>query len=330
MAPHICQIHANEVNPIRRFLFPIFVCFLLLGCLVLPADAADSSSRAGQVITSSGSLNVRSSASSASPVTAKLPKNSLVTLISKSGSWWKVEYDNNRYGYCHADYIKVLSGEAVTVNTGSGSLNVRSGPGTGYTKTGSVAKRKTVLVLSSSGGWSRILFDGTKTGYVSSQYLSGGNAPVALWVRNMKQMDPRWADQQVATSGKTFSQIGCATTAIAMLESHRTGIVRYPDEMMTLLTYTPSGSVYWPSHYSVVTQKDNYLQRIYSLLKQGKPILFGATNQYGSQHWVIITGFSGGSITAASFTIQDPGSNSRTNLQQFLSAYPNFYKFFYY
>ena len=218
----------------------------------------------------------------------------MVTLASRSGSWWKVEYAQNQYGYCHADYIRILSSEAVTVHTQSGGLNVRTGPGTGYAKTGSVAKGQTVLVLSASGDWSRILYNGNKTGYVSSRYLSGNNAPVSLWVRNMKQMDARWADKEVAQSGKTFSQIGCATTAIAMLESHRTGILRYPDEMMTHLKYTPSGSVYWPEHYAVVNQSTGYLERMYTLLKQGKPILFGATNRYGSQHWVIITGFTGG------------------------------------
>lgn len=259
-----------------------------------------------------------------------LNKGSYITLISKSGFWWKVEYGPGRYGYCHSDYISVLSGSPMSVSTQSGSLNVRSGPSTGYGKVGSVSRGMTVLVLSSSNGWSHILYNGTQTGYVSAQYLSGGNPAVSLWVRNMKQMDDRWAEKELAQSGKTFAQIGCATTAIAMLESHRTGIVRYPDEMMTLLKYTPSGSVYWPSHYTAVTTGSGYLSNLYKLLKQGKPILFGATNSYGSQHWVVITGFTGGSISAEKFTIQDPGSNTRTNLQQFLASYPNFYKYFYY
>ena len=304
---------------------------MLLGCLSVPVSAADVSSQPGQVTVSSGRLNIRAGASSGFGLITSLPKGSYITLIAKSGSWWKVEYAENKFGYCHGDYIKVLSGNALTVSTNSGNLNVRSGPGTGYAKTGTVSRGETVIVLSTSGSWSRILYDGTKTGYVSSQYLSNAYAPVSLWVRNMKQMDDRWAEVEVAASGKTMAQIGCATTAIAMLESHRTGIVRYPDEMMKLLKYTPSGSVYWPSHYTAVTDPNGYLSAIYSLLKQGKPILFGATNQYGSQHWVVITGFTGGqSITAGRFTIQDPGSNSRTNLQQFLNLYPNFYKYFYY
>ena len=63
----------------------------------------------------------------------------------------------------------------------------------------------------------------------------------------------------------------------------------------------------------------------------GTGVLFGAKKSGGGQHWVVITGFTGGSrLTADRFTINDPGSNSRTNLQQFLNAYPTFYKYFYY
>ena len=297
----------------------------------LPANAAGADSQAGQVSISSGYLNVRSTASSGSAKVAALSKGSLVTLISRSGSWWRVEYAKGKYGYCHADYIKTVTGTPVTVQTNSSSLNVRSGPGTSYGKTGALAKGETVLVLSTANGWSRILYHGTKTGYVSAQYLSSGYSAVSLWVRNLKQFDTRWAELEVATSGKTFSQIGCATTAIAMVEGHRTGKNITPDEMARQLRYTPSGSVYWPEHYSVVTNGADLLAGIYNRLKQGKPVLFGATNAYGSQHWVVITGFTGGnSLTASRFAIQDPGSNSRTNLQQFLNVYPNFYKYFFY
>lgn len=299
--------------------------------LILPVKAADMNSQAGTVSIFSGRLNVRSSASSGAAIVSTLNKGDSVTLISQNGNWWKVEYGKGKYGYCHADYIRKTEGSPVKVNTNSGSLNVRSGAGTGYAKVGSVAKGEVVVVLSTSNGWSRILYHGTKTGYVSAQYLSNGYPAIALWVRDMKQMDSRWADVTVGTSGKPMSQIGCATTAIAMVEAHRTGVTVYPDVMMTRLKYTPSGSVYWPEHYTTVTDVSHYLSSVYSLLQRGKPILFGATNRYGSQHWVVITGFTGGNnLTASAFTIRDPGSYSRTNLQQFLNEYPNIYKYFYY
>ncbi len=316
----------------KRMIAAVFSAVILLGLFARPvtASAAGSGSTAGVVATAVGNLNVRASAAGSAPVVTTLTKGVHVTLISKSGSWWKVEYGKNRYGYCHADYIRQISGSAVSVNTSSGSLNVRSGPGTGYAKQGSLYKGETVIELSSSGGWSRILYHGTKTGYVSSRYLSSGNPPVSLWLPNLKQMDDRWAEVIVGTSGKTMAQIGCATTAIAMVESHRVGRTIYPDEMMRSLRYTPSGSVYWPEHYHAVTETAGYLSKIYQLLKQGKPILFGAKNAYGKQHWVVITGFTGGSLTAENMTIQDPGTYSRTNLHQFLELYPIVYKYFYY
>lgn len=319
----------------KRTVTLILSTILLMGMLILPirTEAATLSSKAGAVTTLSGALNVRTSASTSASIATTVRKGSYITLISKSGSWWKVEYGKGQYGYCHADYITVVEGTPVTVATQSGSLNVRNGAGTSYTKVASLAKGEVVIHLTTANGWSRILYHGIKTGYVSAQYLSGtasGNSAIALSVPSFKQTDSRWANVQVGTSGKTIAKIGCATTAIAMMESYRTGTTIYPDAMSKKLSYTASGSVYWPSNFVTVTDSTGYLSNVYQQLKQGKPVLLGAKNSYGSQHWVVITGFTGGSLSSSNFTINDPGSNTRTNLQQFLNAYPTFYKYFYY
>ena len=304
---------------------------MFLVCLSPEADAASLSSKAGAVTTSSGALNVRAQASSGAPVVASLKKGSYITLISKSGAWWKVEYEKGKYGYCHADYITIVEGTPVTVTTNSGSLNVRSGPGASHSKVASLAKGEVVLFLKSSSGWSRVLYHGTQTGYVSAQYLSNYYGAVSLKVPSFKQTDPRWADVLVGESGKTMAQIGCATTAIAMMESYRTGTTITPAKMAKQLSYTPSGSVYWPANFKVVTNSSGYLSGIYAKLKQGRPVMLGCQDSYGKQHWVVITEFSGGTaLSASDFSILDPGTYSRTNLQQFLNAFPTFYKYFYY
>ena len=319
----------REVVLIRRF-FSIFFLMLLL-IVLSPGAQAAANIKAGAVTTAGGSLNVRTQPSTASPTAASLKKGSYITLHSRSGDWWKVEYDKGRFGYCHANYITVVQGTAVSVNIRSGSLNVRSGPGTQYGKAASLYAGENVLLLSTSGGWSRILYHGTKTGYVSSQYLSGYFRPVSLSVPNFKQTDSRWADKMVGDSGKPFSQIGCATTAVAMMESARQGRTIYPDVMSRQLRYTPSGDLYWPSHYTASTDPSGYLERIYQKLTQGKPVLLGMKNAYGSQHFVVVTGFTGGdTLTAGRFTIHDPGTYSRTNLQQLRDGYPTFYKFYTY
>lgn len=318
----------------KRFVSLFLSMILCFGFLFMPikSSAATLNSQVGIVSVTSGRLNVRSSASTSGTVIASLSKDSLVTLISKSGDWWRVEYGDNVYGYCHANYIRTTTGAPATVKLSSGSLNVRSGAGTSYSKIASLYNGEVVIVLSTSNGWSKILFNGTKTGYVSSQYLSnGGYSAVSLSVPSFKQTDSRWANVKIGSSGKTIAQIGCVTTAISMIESYRTGTIIYPDAMSKKLSYSSSGNVYWPSHFKVVTSSSNYLNGIYNQLKNGKPVLLGAKKASGTQHWVVVTGFTGGStLSASSFTINDPGSNTRKNLQQFLNEYPVFYKYFYY
>lgn len=318
----------------KKRILSIALAVIIVLCLLIPIHVnAAANAHAGIVSTNGSNLNIRASASAASSIVAKLANGSYITLVARSGDWWQVEYAKDSYGYCHADYIKLQPSNTATVATSGGNLNVRSSAGTSYSIVHRLANREKATVLSESNGWSRILYHGAKTGYVSSQYLSGRStyAPISLAVPSFKQTDTRWADVTLGTSGKTMAKIGCATTAIAMMESYRTGSIITPDAMARKLRYTSSGSVYWPSHYTVTTGTSNYLNQIYSLVKTGKPVLFGTKNSNGGQHWVVITGYSGGSdLSPSGFTILDPGSNSRNNLQQFLNAYPNFYKYFHY
>lgn len=322
----------------KRILSIILTLVITVSVIAMPIKTygATLTSQAGVVSVTSGKLNVRKSASTGSAVLTSLPKGSYITLISQSGNWYYVEYADSKYGYCHKDYIKVDSGKTATVKTNSTSLNVRSGGGTNYAIKDTIPKGEIVIILSTSNGWSKILYNGTKTGFVSSTYLSTNSAStnyskIALKVPSYKQTDSRWANIKIGTSGKTIAKIGCATTAIAMMESYRTGTTIYPDAMSKKLGYSSSGNVYWPSNYKAVTSSSGYLNKIYEKLKEGKPVLFGAKKTSGTQHWVVITGYSGGdALTASGFIINDPGSSKRTNLQHLLNEYPTFYKYFYY
>jgi len=307
----------------------VFMISLLVCSLPTAVKASGADSSAGLVSLTSGTLNVRQAASTSSGILAALPNGSYVTLLSKSGSWWKVEYAKGKTGYCLASYISQVSG-SYAVRTNGVSLNIRSGPGTGYAVVGWLNSGEYAVVLSSSGSWKRILFNGTKTGYVSGAYLSGTSPPaysaVSLSVPSYKQTDPRWANTQIGTSGRTIAEIGCATTALAMSESYRTGTAITPGAMASRLSYTAGGSVYWPSNYTSYTGSD-YLAKVYSLLKSGKTVLVGLKTAAGSQHWSVVTGFTGGaSLYAGGFTVNDPGSSSRTNLAQVIAVYPYFNK----
>lgn len=297
-------------------------------------NAATMSSSAGVVTTKNYSLNIRSGMSTSSPVIATAQKSSYLTLLEKSGQWWRVEYGKGKYGYCHSDYITSVTVTPASVNTKSMDLNVRSGAGTGYSRIGSLTKGEVVLILSSAGDWSKVLYHGNRVGFVSAQYLrlqSAQSSGVTLNVPSYKQTDSRWSNVYIGSSGKTMGQIGCATTAIAMMESYRTGQTIYPDEMMKRLQYTSSGSVYWPSHFRVVTNNTDLISNMKKLLDSGKPILIGGRSYSGKQHWVVVTGYTASKPgNSSDFIVNDPGSSRVTNLQQYFDSYPVFYKYFYY
>lgn len=295
-----------------------------------------SESLAGIVNTQSTALNIRKEASTDSSVVGKLAKGSFVTLISQKGSWWYVRYGDAKYGYCFKDYIQAVnSSYAGYANTVSTSLNVRSDAGLSYSIISKLARNESFVVLSGSGGWSKVLYDGTKVGYVSSNYVgifSGSSSsssstadPISLIVPEFKQRDSRWASVKLGAGGKTLGDIGCLTTCIAMSESYRTGTIIYPDKMASMLKYTYSGDMHWPDNY--IQDWSSSLKGIYNKLKSGKPVLVGAKTYSGGQHWVLVVGYNGGSITkSSSYMIHDPATASRKTLSEFYSAYPKFYK----
>lgn len=290
---------------------------------------------AGRVQTQSGNLNVRSRASSTGSVITSIKNSSWVTLTEKSGKWWRVEYADGKYGWCHSDYIKVYNDSyPVTVNVSSGYLNVRKGSGTDYDVKAKLYKGDSAVVIKRGSEFSRILYKGNKTGYAATAYLkkkSTSYPAVSVSVPSFKQTDSRWASYPIGTTGGTIGTIGCTTTALAMTESYHTGTTITPKEMVKKLSYSASGTLYWPATYSVELASSDYLGRIYELLKQGKPVVFGAKKANGTQHWVTVTGYKGSTekLTMSGFTINDPGSKTRLTIADFMAVYPNEYKIVY-
>ncbi len=317
----------------------LFVLTLLItsSFFIFGASAADASSKAGKVATESTALNLRKSATTSSAVVKQMKKGKYLTLLKKEGSFWKVEYAKGKTAYAHAEYIDTVSSKAMYVATKSGNLNVRSSASaTAEIKT-TLPKGTVVIKLSEKNSFSRILYNGSKTGYVSSAYLSelkntGEYKKISLSVPSFKQTDSRWANIKIGTQGDTIRSSGCTTTALSMTESFHLGKTLTPADMVKRLSYSSSGMLYWPSDYATeLVSSSDYLSKIYSQLSKGKPVILGMKKSNGSQHWVVITGHtkSTSSLSAGNFTINDPGSSTRTLLSEFVYAYPMAYKIAY-
>ena len=299
------------------------------------ASAASTTPAGAGRVTATGGLNVRTRASQSSTRLSSLKSNSYVMLINKEGNWWYVEYADGKFGYCSADYIETASSNVKSVSTESGRLRVRSGAGTNYSAVTSLSSGEKVAVLSTTGGWSKILYNGIHVGYVSSSYLKSGEtsetySSVSLSVPRYSQTDSRWSSIKMGNSNATIGRSGCLLTSFAMTESYRTGTTITPAAMEKKSSFTSSGAIYWPSNYTADYSTD-YLKNVYNYLKAGKPVIIGGTDSYGRTHWVVITGFKGGtSLTNASFTVNDPGSSTVTTLAQFRAKYPKHIRLMYY
>lgn len=316
----------------KWILFSLFaLSFVLFAGFARPSAAAETP-QAGIVRTASTRLNVRSAPSTSGSIVTGLSKGSYVTLVSKNGSWWQVEYASGRYGWCHGDYIETVPLRSATVSAEGYRLNIRSGPGTSYGVSSQFADGASVKVLSSSSGWAKVLYGGSKVGYVSEEYLRYGSSSsssslssVTLSVPRYAQNDSRWANVRLGNTKYTIGQIGCTTSAMAMVETYVRGYSVTPAAMAKELSYSSSGSLYWPSVYSAYTGKD-YLSVIYRQLQAGRPVMIGGFTPAGAQHWVVVYGFDGDTLSAENFLIRDPGTSARTTLASFQSKYSVFYK----
>ncbi|MED3811191.1 SH3 domain-containing protein [Priestia megaterium] len=128
-------------------------------------------------------LNVRSGAGTNYGIIGSVVKDQMLSVVSKSGSWYKINY-SGRTGYVSSDYVQASGttppAESTTYTVTASTLNVRSGAGTNYASIGSVTKGQKLSVVSKSGSWYKINYNG-RTGYVSSDYVqaSGTTTPPA-------------------------------------------------------------------------------------------------------------------------------------------------------
>ena len=136
------------------------LCSALVLTLSLPLTAAT----VGKVSTNSTGLNVRSGAGTGYSIVSSAPKNTYLTIESEKDGWLKVRYGENNYGWVSDDYITDVPSKTRYVTTTYGKLNVRSGASKNYSVLTRLPKGTEVLVISESGGWSKIVYNGNKVG----------------------------------------------------------------------------------------------------------------------------------------------------------------------
>ena len=184
---------------LKRTASRLTACLLLAGILVTPALAAS-----GTVNAEGSCLRLRSEASTKGAVLKKLAHNTTVDVLETLDSGWCQVSCDGVTGYVSGDYLTIdreaapaedetggaLSAEAqpedalpvedgavpaaaapeaeedkLYVKVTTGTLNIRSGPGTGNKKVGALHAGRVVQVLEVLDGWYKI-----EGGYISAEY----------------------------------------------------------------------------------------------------------------------------------------------------------------
>ena len=126
-------------------------------------------------ITHNKTVNVRTGpGTSYEAIGSVTPQSEFAYLGTESG-WHCIQYDYGEKGYVSANLSAVESApdkKKYARITNDRSVNVRTGPGTGYEAIGSARPEDTFDYLGSENGWHCIEFDGGVVGYVSGNLAS--------------------------------------------------------------------------------------------------------------------------------------------------------------
>ena len=146
----------------------VFSCIALMTFL---SSANVQAKRCETVQIKSDYLNVRSGPGTHYPRVGRLDKGEQYVVLKTQGTWNQIRLSaNTHWVYASSSYVDKMQADcAEVVNTET--LNVRSGPSTSYRKVGTAPKGSHWVLISSSGAWRKIWYDGVSR-WMHSYYLS--------------------------------------------------------------------------------------------------------------------------------------------------------------
>jgi len=115
-------------------------------------------------------VNFRTKPSTSATIIKKVSKGTKVTLISKTGNWYKAKI-GTKTGYINAKYVKKTVVKLKTAKLIAGVANIRKSASTTSKILGKLKKGNTVTILSSKSDWYRIKTVKKTVGYVKKAFL---------------------------------------------------------------------------------------------------------------------------------------------------------------
>lgn len=127
------------------------------------------------IVTAEPSLRVRSGRGTSYSQIGSYKKGTQINVTNIDKNWGQVSYNGNE-GYVCMDYVRIITDSSNSnsligsykINVSEG-VNLRSGPGTNYSKLTAIPYNKTVSVKEEKNGWGKTTYNGC-TGWFALQY----------------------------------------------------------------------------------------------------------------------------------------------------------------
>lgn len=153
-----------------------------------PPDATDATpTQISQwaTVNCTGTLNLRQTGNMNSGVIAAIPAGSVLCVFAVQNGWANVQYGANT-GWCSTDFLQLSSSypgqvtdnttgiAAVTIPSGSGTVNLRETPSTSARVLATLSNGTQVTVSSSDGSWCSVTASNGIRGYVMAEFITYG------------------------------------------------------------------------------------------------------------------------------------------------------------
>lgn len=148
---------------------------------------ASSSDAALYIGKNGGTMNVRKGPGTNYAVAGYAKHGDALEIIERGDVWSKIRVSRTgKVGYVKNIYIKSGSSNSsavsptsydvarVATKTAGGTVNVRSGAGTGYSVVAKLGRNAALRVIDASSSWYKVVTANGKTGYIAKNYVSFG------------------------------------------------------------------------------------------------------------------------------------------------------------
>ncbi len=160
------------MKSLTRIVSLALAIFLFIGANGITANAASREIKLGVGFVEASSLRLRSQPSKTSTTLDYAYNQEVIVVLAKTGDWYKVNY-NLQTGYMHKDYVRLVTRENAELGYGrinGSSVNIRSGPGTGYNSVARANSGDRAYIIGINNQWFKVIY-GSRIGYIRSDYM---------------------------------------------------------------------------------------------------------------------------------------------------------------